>query len=85
MNIGVVEYAAFHVLVELPFEKPNTYFEVQQYEYVHVPRVRTHTSHVYVRTGNVSVINITGVRSNQDLIWCVKIGVYMGFNVYGGS
>ena len=27
----------------------------------------------------------TGVRSNQDLIWCVKIGVYVGFNVYGGS
>ena len=27
----------------------------------------------------------TGVRSNQDLIWCEKIEVYMGFNVYGGS
>ena len=31
------------------------------------------------------VPSITGVRSNQDLIWCVKIEVYMGFNVYGGS
>ena len=28
---------------------------------------------------------ITGVRSNQDLIWYVKIGLYMDFNVYGGS
>ena len=27
----------------------------------------------------------TGVRSKQDLVWCVKIGVCMGFNVYGGS
>ena len=25
----------------------------------------------------------TGVRSNQDLIWCVKIGVYMSFCVHG--
>ena len=24
----------------------------------------------------------TGVHTNQDLIWCVKIGVYMGFWVY---
>ena len=32
-----------------------------------------------------SIHTITGVRSNQDLIWCVKIEVYMGFNVYGGS
>ena len=28
---------------------------------------------------------ITGGRSNQDLIWYVKIGLYMDFNVYGGS
>ena len=27
----------------------------------------------------------TGVRSNQDLIWCVKIGVYMGFSLRRGS
>ena len=28
---------------------------------------------------------ITGVRNNQNLIWCVKIGVYMGFIVHCGS
>ena len=27
----------------------------------------------------------TGVHINQDLIWCVKMGVYMGFWVHGGS
>ena len=26
-----------------------------------------------------SVVNITGVDSNQDLMWCVKIGIYAGF------
>ena len=26
----------------------------------------------------------TGVHSNQDLIWCVKTGVYMGFWVHRG-
>ena len=30
------------------------------------------------------VCNITRVDSNQDLIWCVKIGVYMGFWVHRG-
>ena len=27
----------------------------------------------------------TWVHSNQDLIWCVKIGVYSGFCVHDGS
>ena len=27
----------------------------------------------------------TGEHSNQDLMWCVKIGVYMGLCVHGGS
>ena len=27
----------------------------------------------------------TGVHINQDLIWCVKNGVCMGFWVHGGS
>ena len=31
------------------------------------------------------LINIRGVHNNQDLIWCVKIGVYMGFWVHRGS
>ena len=30
------------------------------------------------------VCNITRVDINQDLIWCVKIGVYMGFWVHHG-
>ena len=29
--------------------------------------------------------SIKGVHINQDLIWCVKIGVYMGFWVHRGS
>ena len=29
--------------------------------------------------------SITGAHSNQDLVWCVKIGVYMGFWVHRGS
>ena len=29
--------------------------------------------------------SVTGVHINQDLIWCVKIGVYMGFWVHRGS
>ena len=28
---------------------------------------------------------LVGVRSNQDLLWCVKIGVYMGFGIHRGS
>ena len=28
---------------------------------------------------------MTGVHSNQDLIWCEKMGVYMGFWVHRGS
>ena len=28
---------------------------------------------------------VVKVHSNQDLIWCVKIGVYMGFWVHRGS
>ena len=31
------------------------------------------------------VSSITGVHINQDLIWCVKMGVCMGFWVHGGS
>ena len=27
---------------------------------------------------------ITGVHNNQDLLWCVKIGVYMGFCIHRG-
>ena len=27
----------------------------------------------------------TGVHSNQDLIWCDKLGIYMGFRVHRGS
>ena len=27
---------------------------------------------------------ITGVHSNQDLMWSVKIGIYMGFVVHHG-
>ena len=45
--------------------------------------------YLYIFPTQQSLVNrkhpITGVRSNQDLIWCVKIAVYMGFNVYGGS
>ena len=29
--------------------------------------------------------SITGVHINQDLLWCVTMGVYMGFWVHGGS
>ena len=29
--------------------------------------------------------SITGVQNNQDLMWCEKIGVYMGFCVHHGS
>ena len=32
-----------------------------------------------------TVFFVTGVHSNQDLAWCVKIGVYMGFWVHRGS
>ena len=42
----------------------------------------TSTRLVYFAT---HLTTITGVRSNQDLIWNVKIGLYMGFNVYGLS
>ena len=41
-------------------------------------------------TGRFSVTilrtdTITGVNINQDLTWCVKTGVYMGFSVHRGS
>ena len=32
-----------------------------------------------------SQLLFTGVHVNQDLIWCVTMGVYMGFWVHGGS
>ena len=41
--------------------------------------VRGHGVHITTTT------TITGVRSNQDLIRCVKIWVYMGFSAHRGS
>ena len=34
---------------------------------------------IYIYILMYHMYNITRVHSNQDLIWCVKIGVYMGF------
>ena len=70
-----------------------THYILHQYRYSSfVPRIVTtrlvttcccssinHTGMYQVR------INITGVHNNQDLIWCVKMGVYMGFWDHRGS
>ena len=35
--------------------------------------------------GKIASTLFTGVHNNQDLIWCVKMGVYVGFWVHRGS
>ena len=42
----------------------------------------TMVPHTTVKT---TTLQFMGVHSNQDLIWCVKIGAYMGFWVHRGS
>ena len=31
------------------------------------------------------ILPVTGVHGDQDLIWCVKVGVYMAFCVHDGD
>ena len=51
----------------------------------------THLGHIYHRfpLGDPDLLGqnliFTEVHINQDLIWCVKIGLYMGFCVHRGS
>ena len=44
----------------------------------------TATTCTTTTTSTTITSTITGVRSNQDLIWCEKMGVYMGFWVHRG-
>ena len=45
------------------------------------------TSWVLITYNTCPPVNsaVVKVHSNQDLIWCVKIGVYKGFGVHRGS
>ena len=36
------------------------------------------------RFAGFTAVLFTGVYNNQDLLWCIKIGVYMGFCIHRG-